>query len=164
MDDLEQNRDFMDAGIDLGALADIHPAEQTAVLERLGPAHFRSKGFSFMGFLQTVYDEVSQTAGKVAGAVAVEPVVIDGRLDDLAGENFDRDADQAIFAEGAAIPEGEIESEPAVDDDINAFDDIEYEKSESIAPGDVAPVPESVTEEQSGHLTEAPPESEEQQS
>jgi hypothetical protein len=73
MDELEKNLDFMDAGIDLTALTDIHPAGQTAVLERLGPAHFRSKGFSFMGFLQTVYDHVAQTAA-VALPVADQPV------------------------------------------------------------------------------------------
>jgi hypothetical protein len=48
MDELERTR-ISRRGVDLSALADIDPSARTAVLERLGPAHFRSKGFSFMG-------------------------------------------------------------------------------------------------------------------
>ncbi len=56
----ETNFDFLDAGVDLHALDDLTFDGKSTVLERLGPAHFRSKGFSFMGFLQTVYDHVAQ--------------------------------------------------------------------------------------------------------
>lgn len=58
MSDNELNLDFIDAGIDISVLDDLTFAGKPGVLERLGPAHFRSKGFSFMGFLQTVYDHV----------------------------------------------------------------------------------------------------------
>lgn len=50
----------LDAAVDLHALDDLTFEGRPTVLERLGPAHFRSKGFSFMGFLQTVYDHVAQ--------------------------------------------------------------------------------------------------------
>jgi hypothetical protein len=50
---------FYESTADLHALDDINFADRPSVLERLGPAHFRSKGFSFMGFLQTVYDHVA---------------------------------------------------------------------------------------------------------
>lgn len=50
---------FFDAGVDLYALDDLTLAGRQPVLDRLGPAHFRSRGFSFMGFLQTVYDHVA---------------------------------------------------------------------------------------------------------
>ena len=50
---------FYDAGPDVHALDDLMLVGRPGVLERLGPAHFRSKGFSFMGFLQTVYDHVA---------------------------------------------------------------------------------------------------------
>ena len=49
----------LDAGLDLHALDDLILDGRPIVLDRLGPAHFRSKGFSFMGFLQTVYDHVA---------------------------------------------------------------------------------------------------------
>jgi hypothetical protein len=52
----------LDAGIDLHALDDLTLDGRPTVLDRLGPAHFRSKGFSFMGFLQTVYDHVAEHA------------------------------------------------------------------------------------------------------
>lgn len=65
MPEPELNLDFLDAGVDLHALDDLSFEGKPTVLERLGPAHFRSKGFSFMGFLQTVYDHVAeQTATK----------------------------------------------------------------------------------------------------
>ena len=57
---------FFDAGPDSHALDDLTLVGRPSVLERLGPAHFRSKGFSFMGFLQTVYDHV-------AGELAANP-------------------------------------------------------------------------------------------
>jgi hypothetical protein len=100
MDELEQNLDFLDAGVDLTALADVRPAAQTAVLERLGPAHFRSKGFSFMGFLQTVYDHVAQTAGPVPAAVAEDVA--------LASEQTTPDDEVAA---PAALPAGLMEGE-----------------------------------------------------
>jgi hypothetical protein len=56
----ELNNDFLDAGVDLNALDDITVEGRPTVLDKLGPAHFRSKGFSFMGFLQTVYDHVAE--------------------------------------------------------------------------------------------------------
>jgi hypothetical protein len=56
----ETNLDFIDAGVDLNALDEISFDGKPTVLDRLGPAHFRSKGFSFMGFLQTVYDHVAE--------------------------------------------------------------------------------------------------------
>ena len=52
----------LDAGVDLHALDDLTLDGRVTVLDRLGPAHFRSKGFSFMGFLQTVYDHVAEHA------------------------------------------------------------------------------------------------------
>ncbi|MGC4032943.1 MAG: hypothetical protein QM754_14645 [Tepidisphaeraceae bacterium] len=55
---------FFDAGVDALQLDDLQLEGRVGVLERLGPAHFRSKGFSFMGFLQTVYEHV---AGEVSG-------------------------------------------------------------------------------------------------
>lgn len=65
MADSELNLDFLDAGVDLHALDELSFEGKPTVLDRLGPAHFRSKGFSFMGFLQTVYDHVAeQTASK----------------------------------------------------------------------------------------------------
>ena len=51
---------FYIAGAELYALDDLVLTGRPSVLERLGPAHFRSKGFSFMGFLQTVYDHVAE--------------------------------------------------------------------------------------------------------
>ena len=53
---------FFEAGLDIHALDDLNFENRPTVLERLGPAHFRSKGFSFMGFLQTVYDHVAEQA------------------------------------------------------------------------------------------------------
>ena len=53
---------FFAAGVDVHALDDLTLTGRPSVLERLGPAHFRSKGFSFMGFLQTVYDHVAEQA------------------------------------------------------------------------------------------------------
>lgn len=50
---------FYESNVDLHALDDLSFEGRPSVLERLGPAHFRSKGFSFMGFLQTVYDHVA---------------------------------------------------------------------------------------------------------
>ena len=50
---------FYESTADLHALDTLALADRPSVLERLGPAHFRSKGFSFMGFLQTVYDHVA---------------------------------------------------------------------------------------------------------
>ncbi len=50
----------LDAAVDLHALDGLTFEGRPIVLDRLGPAHFRSKGFSFMGFLQTVYDHVAQ--------------------------------------------------------------------------------------------------------
>jgi hypothetical protein len=90
MDELERNQDFLDAGIDLSALADIDPSTRTAVLERLGPAHFRSKGFSFMGFLQTVYDHVAQQASQMptsTGATEVPGDALAGGTDVLPEES-----------------------------------------------------------------------------
>lgn len=60
MSDHELNLDFIDAGMDINALDEIVLDGKPSVLDRLGPAHFRSKGFSFMGFLQTVYDHVAE--------------------------------------------------------------------------------------------------------
>ena len=53
----------LDAAVDLHALDELTFEGRQTVLDRLGPAHFRSKGFSFMGFLQTVYDHVAQHSG-----------------------------------------------------------------------------------------------------
>ncbi|HEX8323668.1 MAG TPA: hypothetical protein VF595_07110 [Tepidisphaeraceae bacterium] len=66
---------FFEAGVDLHALDDLTLEGRTPVLERLGPAHFRSKGFSFMGFLQTVYDHVAEQVrvGPAASAVNAQP-------------------------------------------------------------------------------------------
>ncbi len=60
MPEPETNLDFIDAGVDLNVLDDLTFDGKPTVLDRLGPAHFRSKGFSFMGFLQTVYDHVAE--------------------------------------------------------------------------------------------------------
>jgi hypothetical protein len=62
MTEPETNLDLLDAGVDLHALDDLSFEGKPTVLDRLGPAHFRSKGFSFMGFLQTVYDHVAEQA------------------------------------------------------------------------------------------------------
>ena len=51
---------FYEAGLDALALEDVALAGRPSVLERLGPAHFRSKEFRFMGFLQTVYNHVAE--------------------------------------------------------------------------------------------------------
>lgn len=55
---------FLDAGVEMELLHPDSLANRPSVLERLGPAHFRSKGFSFMGFLQTVYDHVAEHTKK----------------------------------------------------------------------------------------------------
>jgi len=77
MADPEINLDFLDAGVDLHALDDLTHEGKPTVLDRLGPAHFRSKGFSFMGFLQTVYDHVAeqtQRNGDVPAPPAEAPI------------------------------------------------------------------------------------------
>ena len=62
----------LDAAVDLHALDDLTFEGRPTVLDRLGPAHFRSKGFSFMGFLQTVYDHVAQHTQTSATPLAPE--------------------------------------------------------------------------------------------
>ena len=65
---------FFDAGPDLHALDDLTLTGRPSVLDRLGPAHFRSKGFSFIGFLQTVYDHVAgELNAKPPAAVSDTP-------------------------------------------------------------------------------------------
>lgn len=56
--------DFFSAGTDLDVLNFEDIDSRPGVLDRLGPAHFRSKEFRFMGFLQTVYNHVAE---QVAG-------------------------------------------------------------------------------------------------
>ena len=56
--------DFFSAGPDLDVLDLDEIDNRPGVLDRLGPAHFRSKEFRFMGFLQTVYNHVAE---QVAG-------------------------------------------------------------------------------------------------
>lgn len=73
MSDHELNLDFIDAGIDISVLDDLTFAGKPGVLERLGPAHFRSKGFSFMGFLQTVYDHVAEQTTNVSSHLHTLP-------------------------------------------------------------------------------------------
>jgi len=74
MADPEINLDFLDAGVDLHALDDLTHEGKPTVLDRLGPAHFRSKGFSFMGFLQTVYDHVAEQTQRNGDVPEQEPV------------------------------------------------------------------------------------------
>ena len=71
---LETNFDYFDAGMDMNALEDLDVEGRATVLDRLGPAHFRSKGFSFMGFLQTVYDHIAEHTGTAQPQAADEPV------------------------------------------------------------------------------------------
>ncbi|MDB5327822.1 MAG: hypothetical protein JWM57_3391 [Phycisphaerales bacterium] len=66
-DDAEAPK-FYESTADLHALDALALADRPSVLERLGPAHFRSKGFSFMGFLQTVYDHVATEVKPKGGA------------------------------------------------------------------------------------------------
>jgi hypothetical protein len=65
---------FFEAGLDIHALDDLNFESRPTVLDRLGPAHFRSKGFSFMGFLQTVYDHVAEQAKL---ALPIDPKIED---------------------------------------------------------------------------------------
>lgn len=63
---------FYEAGPDAILLDDLTLTGRPSVLERLGPALFRSKGFSFIGFLQTLYDHVAEQSNTACGTVAVE--------------------------------------------------------------------------------------------
>ncbi|MBC7782585.1 MAG: hypothetical protein H7144_02000 [Burkholderiales bacterium] len=93
----ELNHDFLDAGVDLHALNNISFDARGTVLDRLGPAHFRSKGFSFMGFLQTVYDHVAQhttqTPISTSPEIATDYVSTSGALgsedDDITTDSVD---------------------------------------------------------------------------
>lgn len=72
---------FYEAGVDLHALDDLNFTGRVSVLERLGPAHFRSKGFSFMGFLQTVYDHVAEELKKGPATDVAEPAAVQAATD-----------------------------------------------------------------------------------
>ncbi|HEY0008361.1 MAG TPA: hypothetical protein VGB55_06535 [Tepidisphaeraceae bacterium] len=89
----EVNYDFFDAGLDLSAIDDLHPEDRPTVLDRLGPAHFRSKGFSFMGFLQTVYDHIAEHTG----SAQPQPSDVD------AGNNDGNDTSDLIATEEATF-------------------------------------------------------------
>ena len=53
---------FLDAAVDLAHLLIDPPPGRPGVLERLGPPSFRSPDFRFMGFLQTVYNQIAEHA------------------------------------------------------------------------------------------------------
>lgn len=71
---MAEGNPFLEAGTDSILLDDLTLAGRPSVLERLGPASFRSKGFSLIGFLQTLYDHVAeQSNGHRGSANAAAP-------------------------------------------------------------------------------------------
>ena len=59
---------FFRAGPDVALLTSVPPpAEQTHVLEQLGPPSFRKTSFPMMGFLASVYEHVAaQVSGRAS--------------------------------------------------------------------------------------------------
>jgi len=64
---------FFEAGADAILLDDLTLTGRQSVLERLGPAAFRSKGFSFIGFLETLYEYISEQTNTPAATASTEP-------------------------------------------------------------------------------------------
>ena len=64
---------FLEAGPDAILLDELTLAGRQSVLERLGPAGFRSKGFSFIGFLETLYDYIADQANGAPIVTTNEP-------------------------------------------------------------------------------------------
>jgi hypothetical protein len=67
--DLTSDADaFFRAGPDVDLLTSVPPpAEQTHVLEQLGPPPFRKTSFPMMGFLASVYEHVAaQVSGRAS--------------------------------------------------------------------------------------------------
>jgi hypothetical protein len=54
--------DFYKAGCGIDALLDVNDDPPKPVLEQLGPAPFRSKGFPLLGFLATLYEHVAASS------------------------------------------------------------------------------------------------------
>lgn len=59
---------FFKAGQGIGALEDAEQTEPKPILERLGPAPFRSKGFPLLGFLATLYEHVAESVQQQPGS------------------------------------------------------------------------------------------------
>jgi hypothetical protein len=55
----EQLENFYKAGEGIDALRANPPRDGKPVLEQLGPAPFRSRGFPLLGFLATLYEHVA---------------------------------------------------------------------------------------------------------
>jgi len=68
MSDHPTENPFFEAGADAILLDDLTLTGRQSVLERLGPAGFRSKGFSFIGFLETLYEYIAEQTNTPAPA------------------------------------------------------------------------------------------------